>query len=455
MRTGCTVAGMAAAIRSLGVRGRGLVLALACALLPSAALAVDVEHMRVHSGPDHTRLVLDLSGPSRWSHLELADPPRIVVDLERGRLRFDPRRLNLSGTPIAAVRAADQGDGRLRVVLDLRRSLAPRLFDLEPVADFGNRLVVDLYEPEGRREESPRTVRELRRDVVVAIDPGHGGEDPGAIGPNGVREKDVVLAIARRVERLFDGTPGYEGVLLRTGDYYVPLRRRTELARQHRADLFVSIHADAFKTAQPRGASVFALSERGATSETARWLADKENRSDLIGGVGDVSLDGKDPVLTQVLIDIAMTASLGASLDAGERILESLERATRLHSRRVEQAGFAVLKSPDVPSLLVETGFISNPREARELATAEHQARLARALYEGIRRHVEAAPPPGTLVAWERTNGPSERRYRIRKGDTLSTIAERHGVPTRRLKTANGLASDVIRVGQVLVIPPS
>lgn len=447
---------MAAAIRSLGIRGRGLVLALACALLPAAAGAVDVEHMRVHSGPDHTRLVLDLSGPSRWSHLELADPPRIVVDLERGRLRFDPRRLNLSGTPIAAVRAADQGDGRLRVVLDLRRSLAPRLFDLAPVADFGNRLVVDLYEPEGRREEpSPPPVRELRRDVVIAIDAGHGGEDPGAIGPNGVREKDVVLAISRRVERLFDDTPGYEGVLVRTGDYYVPLRQRTEIARQHRADLFVSVHADAFKTAQPRGASVFALSERGATSETARWLADKENRSDLIGGVGDVSLEGKDPVLTQVLIDIAMTASLGASLDAGERILDSLERATRLHSRRVEQAGFAVLKSPDVPSLLVETGFISNPQEARELATAEHQARLARAIYEGIRRHVEAAPPPGTLVAWERTNGPAERRYRIRKGDTLSTIAERHGVPTRRLKTANGLASDVIRVGQVLVIPPS
>jgi N-acetylmuramoyl-L-alanine amidase len=447
---------MAAAIRSLGTRCRGLVLALACTLLPAPAAAVDVEHMRVHSGPDHTRLVLDLSGPSRWSHLELADPPRVVVDLERGRLRFDPRRLKLSGTPIAAVRAADQGDGRLRVVLDLRRALAPRLFDLTPVADFGNRLVIDLYEPEGRREEpSPPPVRELRRDVVVAIDAGHGGEDPGAIGPNGVREKDVVLAIARRVERLFDDTPGFEGVLVRTGDYYVPLRRRTEIARQHRSDLFVSIHADAFKTAQPRGASVFALSERGATSETARWLADKENRADLIGGVGDVSLDGKDPVLTQVLIDIAMTASLGASLDAGERILESLERATRLHSRRVEQAGFAVLKSPDVPSLLVETGFISNPREARELATAEHQARLARAIYEGVRRHVEAAPPPGTLVAWERTNGPSERRYRIRKGDTLSTIAERHGVPTRRLKTANGLASDVIRVGQVLVIPPS
>jgi N-acetylmuramoyl-L-alanine amidase len=434
----------------------GLLLALSAALLPCAAAAVDVEHMRVHSGPDHTRLVLDLSGPSRWSHLELPDPPRIVVDLEQGRLRFDPRRLNLSGTPIAAVRAADQGDGRLRVVLDLRRSLAPRLFALEPVADFGNRLVVDLYEPEGRREEpAPPPVRELRRDVVIAIDAGHGGEDPGAIGPNGVREKDVVLAIARRVERLFDDTPGYEGVLVRTGDYYVPLRRRTELARQHRADLFLSIHADAFKTAQPRGASVFALSERGATSETARWLADKENRSDLIGGVGDVSLDGKDPVLTQVLIDIAMTASLGASLDAGERILESLERATRLHSRRVEQAGFAVLKSPDVPSLLVETGFISNPQEARELATAEHQARLARAIHEGIRRHVEAAPPPGTLVAWERTNGAAERRYRIRKGDTLSTIAERHGVPTRRLKTANGLASDVIRIGQVLVIPPS
>jgi N-acetylmuramoyl-L-alanine amidase len=417
--------------------------------------------MRVHSGPDHTRLVLDLSGPSSWSHLRLDGPPRVVIDLDRGQLRFDPRRLDLTGTPIAGVRAADQGDGRLRVVLDLRRPLAPRLFDLEPVADFGNRLVVDLYEAEGQSKaptsapRAPTQVPDLRRDLVVAIDAGHGGEDPGAIGPNGVREKDVVLAIARAVERLFDDTPGYAGVLVRNGDYYVPLRERTEFARTHRADIFISIHADAFKTAQPRGASVFALSDRGATSETARWLAERENRSDLIGGVGDVSLAGKDPVLAQVLIDIAMTASLGASLDAGEQVIQALDGATRLHSRRVEQAGFAVLKSPDIPSLLIETGFISNPQEARLLATREHQRRLAKAIYEGIRRHVEAAPPPGTLVAWQRNNPASERRYRIRKGDTLSTIAARHGVETRRLKRANGLATDVIRVGQVLVIPPS
>jgi N-acetylmuramoyl-L-alanine amidase len=434
----------------------GRVPALVLFLLAGPALAVDVQQMRVHAAPDHTRLVFDLSGPTDWSHLVLADPHRVVVDMERGNLRFDPERLDLSGTPIRRIRTGAREDGGLRVVLDLARSLEPRPFELAPVAPYGHRLVVDLHERGGERKVvRARSEDSPRRDVVVVIDAGHGGEDPGALGPGGVLEKDVVLAIARRLDRLVDRAPGMRGELVRGGDYYVPLRRRTALAREHRADLFMSIHADAFKTSGPRGASVYALSPSGATSEMARWLAESENQSDLIGGVGGVSLADKDPVLAEVLLDLSMTGSLTASLDLGERLLGALGDRGRLHSSRVHQAGFVVLKSPDIPSVLVETGFISNPQEARQLAEPGYQDRIALALFEGARDHLEAQPPQGTLLAWWRDHPEERRRYVIEEGDTLSTIAKRFGVDTAHLMSANDLSGDVIRAGQVLLIPPT
>lgn len=428
---------------------------LLASLLAVPALAADVQQMRLHSAPDHTRLVLDLSGPAEHTVLQLDNPIRLVVDLSRGRMRFDPNRLDLSGTPVAAVRSADRGADGLRVVLDLRRTLQPKTFSLAPVAPYGHRLVIDLYEQESSAPEPPARERSPKRDVVVAIDAGHGGEDPGAIGPNGLFEKDVVLAIARRVESMLKAEPGVRPVMIRTGDYYVPLIRRTQLAREHRADLFISVHADAFHHPSARGASVFTLSDRGASSETASWLAARENRADLIGGVGNVSLNDKDDVLAQVLLDLSVTASLSASLDVGERVLESLGGVARLHSRRVEQAGFRVLRSPDIPSILVETGFISNPEESRLLATRDYQQRIATAIVAGVRAHLYEAPPPGTLLAWQRDNPGSGRRYVIEKGDTLSTIARRFGVETTAVRQANNIAGDLIRVGQVIVIPAS
>ena len=434
----------------------GRVPALILLLLAGPAFAVDVHQMRVHAAPDHTRLVLDLSGPTDWSHLVLDDPHRVVVDMERGHLRFDPERLDLSGTPIRRIRTGAREDGRLRVVLDLARPLEPRPFELAPVAPYGHRLVVDLHERgDERRVVRARSEDSPRRDLVVVIDAGHGGEDPGALGPDGVLEKDVVLAIARRLDQLLDRASGMRGELVRSGDYYVPLRRRTALAREHRADLFISVHADAFKTPGPRGASVYALSPSGATSEMARWLAESENQSDLIGGVGGVSLAGKDPVLAEVLLDLSMTGALTASLDLGERLLGALGNRGRLHSSRVHQAGFVVLKSPDIPSVLVETGFISNPQEARQLADPGYQDRVARALFEGARAHLEAQPPQGTLLAWWRDHPGERRRYVIEEGDTLSNIAQRFGVDTAHLMSTNDLSGDVIRVGQVLLIPPT
>ena len=281
--------------------------------------------------------------------------------------------------------------------------------------------------------------------------PGTGGEDPGAVGRGRVYEKRVVMGISKELNAMFDAATGYQGVMIRTGDYYVPLKRRTQIARQKRADLLLSIHADAFKSPAARGASVYALSDRGATSETAKWLAEKENRADLIGGVGDVSLDNKDDLLTQVLLSLSMDATRSASIDAGTSVLSSLRGVTRLHKRKVEQAAFVVLKAPDVPSILVETGYLSNPEEARLLSQKGHQQKMARAIFEGVVAYLGTHPPPGTLLA--QRQGKAGTRYVIRRGDTLSKIAEHYSVSARRLREANGLATDVIKVGQVLIIP--
>jgi len=315
--------------------------------------------------------------------------------------------------------------------------------------------VLDLYDIEKDSEKRVADVvpgKEGKRDILVGIDAGHGGEDPGAIGPNRIYEKQVVMAISQELKRLVDNEPGFRGVLIRTGDYYIPLRKRTDIAREHRVDLFVSIHADAFKNPAARGASVFALSPGGATSETAGYLAERENRADLIGGVGSVKISDKDRVLASVLLDLSMTATLNSSLDVGKEVLGEMGAIARLHKRHVEQAGFLVLKSPDIPSILVETGFISNPTEARQLADRNYQQRMARAIFAGIKRYFYNSPPLGTWVA-ANGGGGAERVYVIARGDTLSGIAARHNISVDALLRHNSLSSTNIRVGQRIKIP--
>ncbi|WP_375183126.1 N-acetylmuramoyl-L-alanine amidase, partial [Marinobacter sp.] len=294
-----------------------------------------------------------------------------------------------------------------------------------------------------------------KRDVVVVIDAGHGGEDPGAIGPRGTREKDVVLKMAQTLAKLINERPGYTAKLTRTGDYYIGLRNRTLLARKYNADLFVSVHADAFRTPQPKGASVFALSQRGATSETARWLAQSENRSDLTGGV---SLDGRDDMLAGVLLDLSMTASINASLGVGSSVLGKLGGVAKLHKSGVEQAAFVVLKSPDIPSILVEAGFISNPQEEKNLSTEWYRSRLASAIMKGIDEYFQKTPPPGTLLAHQkqqRQGGNAVSHYRIQRGDTLSGVARRNQTTVSELMQFNGLRDDRVMVGQTIRIPAS
>ncbi|MDO3720428.1 N-acetylmuramoyl-L-alanine amidase [Marinobacter sp. chi1] len=417
-----------------------------------------VDDVRLWPAPDHTRLVLDTAGKVAHNIFSLQNPSRLVIDLKNAELGADFDALDLAGSPIKRIRSAPRNGSDLRVVLDLKSDIKPRSFQLEPNGQYGHRLVVDLIDENGRRFEKtakPTVTQSVggQRDIVVVIDAGHGGEDPGAIGPKGTREKNVVLQMAKTLAALIDKRPGYTAKLTRTGDYYIGLRNRTLLARKYNADLFVSVHADAFRTPQPKGASVFALSQRGATSETARWLAQSENRSDLTGGV---SLDGRDDMLAGVLLDLSMTASINASLGVGSSVLGNLGRVAKLHKPRVEQASFVVLKSPDIPSILVEAGFISNPEEEKNLNSQWYRDRLASAIMKGIEDYFQKTPPPGTMLAWQKQRGSSAvSHYQIKAGDTLSGVARENQTTVSELMQFNGLTDDRVMVGQTIRIPAS
>ncbi len=440
-----------------------LQLAFSVMLMCSAFMtyAASVTNARVWPAPDHTRLVFEVTAGVEHKLFSLSNPSRLVLDMTDAKLSTDLSDLSLKGSPIKRIRAAKRNNKDLRVVLDLGRSVSPKSFLLKPNEKYGNRLVIDLFENKAKIV-TPRIVRSVdqqnqKRDIVIVIDAGHGGDDPGALGPGSVREKDVVLAISKELKVLVDRRTGMSAKMTRKGDYYVGLRQRTGLARKQNADLFVSIHADAFNKPGASGASVYALSKRGATSEAARWLAKKENSADLIGGVGSVSLDDKDDVLAGVLLDLSMTASLRASLGVGGHVLRSVGSMTRLHKKRVEQAGFVVLKSPDIPSILVETGFISNPTEASRLKTRKYQKKIANAIFRGMDVHFKSDPPPGTLLAYKRYSNLASlpKKYRIRSGDTLSGIAKKNQVTVSQLRKENQLRSDRVKIGQVIRIPSS
>ncbi len=424
-----------------------------------AHAAVEVEDVRLWRAPDHTRIVLDLSGPTTHSVMELRGPDRLVLDIKGAAMQGVLTDLPLEGTPITRVRSGIRGGEDLRVVFDLAAKIEPSSFELPPNERTGHRLVLDLYDTSpAATVEAPKkltkTVQQIdkRRPVVVAIDAGHGGEDPGASGPNKLREKTVVFAIANRLKKKLEASPNYRPVMIRSGDYYVSLKGRRELARKHQADLFISIHADAFTHPSANGASVYALSTRGASSTAAQFLADKENAADLVGGV---AVSEMDDVLAGVLTDLSMTATLDSSLSVGKEVLEEMGGFARLHKKQVEQAAFSVLKSPDIPSILVETGFISNPQEAKSLNSAGYQEKMASAIYRGVDRWFEAYPPPGTLFARKSDTSATLRTVTVVRGDTLSEIARRYDVSVADLRSINSLSSSTIRVGQVLKLPES
>ena len=419
--------------------------------LPAGATTVD--QVRVHQSPERTRVVFELSNSVQHNLFSLTDPRRLVIDIESAVLNTDLEAVDLKQSPILKIRSGVRDGSDLRVVFDLAGVVRPTSFSLEPVRQYGDRLVVDLHLPEPRKQVQEDPFDQELRDVIIAIDAGHGGDDPGATGYAGIYEKDVVLSIATLLNNLFQTMPGYRAVMIRNGDYYIELRRRTLIARENHADVFLSIHADTFRSSSVNGVSVFALSDKGATSETARILAEKENETDLIGGV---SLKDKDEMLLHVVLDFASAASLSASLEIGEKILGQISRFNNLHKRRVEQASFVVLKSPEIPSLLIETGFISNPNEGKKLATRQHQQRIANGIYEGVRQYMEDSPPQGTFLAWKK-EAESDKliTYVIEPGDSLIAIANKYHISFENLKKFNGLRSNTILIGQVLKIPAS
>lgn len=431
------------------------------------AASAKVTNARLWESPEYTRLVLDLSTPVEHKIMMLSGPSRLVLDIKDAKKASSFDSLELAGTAISGVRSARRNKDDLRIVLDLKEDAETKSFLLKPNDQYGNRLVVDLYTKSKKTKVAQKKALKAvpsgqKRDIIVVIDPGHGGEDPGAIGPNRLKEKDVVLSIAKELRNQINSQQGFKAYLTREKDYYIGLRKRTRIARSYNTDLLVSVHADAFKKSQANGASVFALSNRGATSETARWLAKKENSADLIGGVGGVSLEDKDDVLASVLLDLSSTASLKASLGVGGRVLRSMGNVARLHKKSVQQAGFVVLKSPDIPSILVETGFISNPGESRKLKTASYQKQMAKAIKKGILAYFNDSPPPGTLLAWKKgrhdfanNNNKSMKKYVVKKGDTLSHIAMRNDVSLNELRRLNSLRSDNVWVGQRLSVPSS
>lgn len=426
-------------------------LTLGLLMTPGILLAqgVTVDNVRIWAAPDNTRIVFDISAPVQYQLGMLEDPYRLVIDLQEVRVKRQTAQPAPSDKFLQRLRGAANNGNDWRFVLDLKKFAQTKSFQLPPNDQYGHRLVVDVFNPEAEQTPSSAPLEaeqgpDRSRDIVIAVDAGHGGEDPGSIGPNGTYEKDVIYRIADKLTAMINREPGMRAVMVREGDYFIPLRKRIQRARDHKADLFISIHADAFRDPRVNGASVYVLSQKGASSEYARWLAARENSSDLIGGV---SLDDKDDVLASVLLDLSQTASLEESIEIAEEVLSGLREVGKLHKSRVEAAGFAVLKSPDIPSILVETAYLSNPTEEKKLRNPEQQQKIATSIMKGVRTYFRSNRPEGTQLAL--------RKHVITKGDTLSEIAESYQVSIRHLREYNKLKSDVVRTGQVLEIPTS
>lgn len=432
--------------------------ALCCiALLLSlpAAASEAIESVRVWPAPDKTRVVFDLSAAPTHSYFTLYDsqPYRLVIDFQNTRNQVNLDALDFESLMVHRIRTSSPPQSATsRIVLELDRDVEPVIFPLPPNERYGHRLVVDIP---GQSVPEQRVTRSLEgmseRPVIVAIDAGHGGEDPGSIGPTGLYEKSVTLPVAQQLADLINADPGMKAVLVRTGDYGVQLTQRNRIARRAKADMFISIHADAFTSPQPRGASVWVLSRRRANTELGRWLENREQHSELLGGAGEVlSSNGDDPYLARTLLDMSIDSSMSGGFEAANLLLGRLSDVTRLHRREPQAASFAVLNSPDIPSVLVELGFISNPQEEQQLRSGAHQRRLAEALYEGTREFFVRHPIDGTILANQRT-----RQHRVQSGDSLSMIAQRYGTSVRAIQQQNNLSSTALRIGQVLEIPSS
>lgn len=436
----------------------------------AASAQVQISDLRVWHAPDHSRVVFDISEPVQYQLSTLSAPDRVVIDVSNARVLGIVAADMGKSVILQNVRHAPRDQADSRFVFDLRGLVTTKSFLLAPNQQYGHRLVVDFFPAAGApatnsavvadgksaelaKASSNRVVAPSgnsvanRRKFLVVVDPGHGGEDPGATGKGGVREKDVVLQISRRLAAAINREPQMEAILTRDGDYFLPLAKRMSIARKKQADFFISVHANAYRVPSVKGAAVYSISQRGATSAAARALAERENASDLLGGV---TLNDKDDLLASVLVDLSQSATVESSLRAARFFLTQLSKITRLHKRQPQLAGFVVLKAPDVPALLVETAFISNPDEERQLASGQFQDKLARSLVLGIKDYIRSEPSVAQRLGLQVARSDT---HVVQPGDTLSQLASRYGVSLNRLQAVNPKATRYIKVGDTLHIP--
>lgn len=426
---------------------KGCLLCILSALCFSVQAGNTVQSVRVWPSPDNTRVVFDLTAAPEHKYFALDKPDRLVIDLSNIKSGSNLPAVSGDTGLIKTIRSSSDNN-TMRIVLDLTKASKATVFALPPTPPYGHRLVVDL--PDTQPQQSlPAPVVRTARDIIIAIDAGHGGEDPGSIGPSGFYEKNVTLPISKQLAQLINNQPGMKAMMVRTNDYYIHVNRRTEIARGQQADLLVSIHADAFTTPQPRGASVWVLSLRRATSEVGRMLEQTERHSELLGGVAEIIKDSaNERYLAQTVLDLSMNHSMVTAYQVANEVLDELGKIAHLHKKEPQAASFGVLKSPDIPSILVEVGFISNPHDEKLMRSAAHQTKLAKSLFSALKRYFEKSPPADSLFAQQRA-----REHRVSAGESLSLLAQRYNVSIDELRNLNQLSSDSIRVGQTLRIP--
>lgn len=427
-----------------------LSMALVGLMLSTSAMAAQlkVSKARVWAAPEKTRVIFEVSAKPNYKVFTLDNPGRVVVDVSNARATWNRSKV-LGGGALRGVRYGKRKRRDLRVVLDIQKGFKAKTYLQKPNKMYGHRLVVELKKAQPKSMPVTHSAKHERglRDLIIAIDAGHGGEDPGAIGGRGTKEKNVTLRIARQLFYQIEKEPGMSPVMIRGSDYYIPLRKRIVKARAAKADFFVSIHANSFRSSTVKGAAVYVLSRKGASDEAGRWLEKKENGSDEIAGV---SLDDKDNVLASILFDLSQSATMEASVGVARNVLKNMGRVGKLHRRRTQAAAFQVLMSPDIPSILVETAFISNPDDERRLRSRTERYRIASSILLGIKKYFTAQPVAGTRYAMWKKKAP---QHVVGSGETLSGIAQLYGVSVKQIQLANRGVRNRLSVGKVLTIP--
>jgi len=410
--------------------------------------ANSIDGVRVWPAPENTRIVFDLAQKPQYSYFNLKNPQRLVIDFKNSKNLAPLNNIAKNDVRIKRIRTSiAKNKKNTRLVLELSNKYKLSVFSLSPAGQYGHRLVIDLYD----KNKPVKVVAQKqngKRDIVIGIAAGHGGEDPGSIGAKGSYEKRVTLAISKKLQKLLNHEKGLKAVMIRKGDYYVHVNRRTTIARKQKVDFLVSIHADAFSTPKPSGASVWLVSNKRVETEMAKWLVNREKSSELLGGGGDTIKNTQDANLAFTLADLSKEHSLEVSRDMANSVIRKLKKITKMHKKSPQHASFAVLKASDIPSILVETGFISNPREEKNLNSPNHQQKLAKAIFKGVKGYFLDHPPRDTFYA-----SIGYKKHKVTSGESLSVLAQRYNVTVTKIKALNNLPSSVLRVGQTLKIP--